>query len=157
MTLEQRDEVNFDHPNALETSLLVQHLIQLKQGVAISMPTYDFSTHGRCIAAELVEAKPIILVEGMLLFSCKEFLDVCDIKIFVDAPDDIRLLRRIQRDLTERARTIDSVCQQYLSSVRPMYIEYVEPSKVNADIIIMDSKNKTAIDMIGCRLLSLVV
>lgn len=134
--LEDRAKNNFDHPDSLDTELLKEHLVQLKNGKSVRVPEYCYKTHSRLNT--FVEAHPrrIIIVDGILLFHDTELCDILDMKIFVDAEDDVRLIRRIKRDTTERARTVDSVLDQYSNTVKPMHIQYVDPSKRNADIII---------------------
>jgi uridine kinase len=153
LTLEKRAANNFDHPNSLDTELMVEDLKKLRNGQATNIPMYDFSTHSRISTVELVEPKPVLLVEGILIFSEPELRNQFDIKIFVDAPADIRLIRRLERDRKERGRDGHSVIKQYLSTVRPMHIEFVEPSKRHADIIIPEGgHNKIALDMVISRL-----
>ncbi|MCS6871418.1 MAG: uridine kinase [Anaerolineae bacterium] len=128
--------VNFDHPDALETSLLVQHLAQLRRGEPVQVPIYDFSTHSRSAQTRTVYPAPIILVEGILIFADPALRAQFDVRIFVDADADIRFIRRLERDMNERGRTVESVIHQYRESVRPMHLEFVEPSKRYADVII---------------------
>jgi uridine kinase len=154
---EQRAEVNFDHPNALETELLIEHIEKLKAGQTIALPVYDFKTHTRTKETILVPCQPIILVEGILIFSDPRLLPLYDIKIFVDTDADIRFIRRVQRDIQERGRTTESVIKQYLNTVRPMHLEFVEYSKRFADIIIPEGGfNTVAIDMVVARIKSLL-
>ena len=153
LSLEERASNNFDHPNSLDTELMIADLKKLKSGRATNIPMYDFSTHARIESVELVEPKPILLVEGILIFSELELRKEFDIKIFVDAPADIRLIRRMERDRKERGRDGHSVIVQYLSTVRPMHIEFVEPSKRYADVIIPEGgHNKIALDMVISRI-----
>lgn len=136
LSMEERDQINFDHPDSLDFALLATHLIALKQQRPIFKPKYDFKTHTRVSGeAEVLPAK-IILVEGILLFAVQEICDLCDIKIYVDVEADVRLLRRLERDLYERGRSFDAVQNQYLTTVKPMHNLFVEPSKVYADVII---------------------
>lgn len=128
--------VNFDHPDALETSLLVQHIVQLRQGVPVQIPIYDFSTHSRSTQTRTVYPAPIVLVEGILIFADAALRDQLDVRIFVDADADIRFIRRLERDVNERGRTVESIIYQYLESVRPMHLDFVEPSKRYADMIV---------------------
>lgn len=151
LTLEQREKQNFDHPDSLETSLLVEHIKQLKNGFAVHIPTYDYATHSRKQDVKAIP-RPIILIEGILILSDKDLRDLMDIKIFVDTDDDLRLIRRIQRDTGERGRSVNSVVTQYLTTVRPMHIAYVEPSKRNADIIIPVGLNSVALDLVVSKL-----
>jgi len=149
---EQRLQVNYDHPASLETSLLVQHLLELRAGRAIEMPVYDFAQFTRTSETTRVEPRPVILVEGILIFVDPALRGLFDIKIFVDAPGDLRFIRRLQRDLTERERTPDSVIRQYLETVRPMHIEFVEPTKRYADLILPEGGfNTVGVDVIVAR------
>ncbi len=153
LTPSQRAEVNFDHPDALETELLIQHIQMLKRGQAVQVPIYDFATHTRRPETITVEPRPLILVEGILVFVEKALRDLFDLKIFVDTDADLRFIRRLERDLRERGRTMESVIRQYLSTVRPMHLEFVEPSKRYADVIILEGGyNMPALDMIVARL-----
>ncbi|MCS6994220.1 MAG: uridine kinase [Anaerolineales bacterium] len=149
----QRAEVNFDHPNALETELLIQHVLQLKQYQPIELPVYDFSVHTRTTQTILIKPQRVIMVEGILIFAEPELRKLFDIRIFVDTDSDLRFIRRLQRDLTERGRTTESVIHQYLKTVRPMHLEFVEPSKRYADIIIPEGGfNLPALDMVVARI-----
>lgn len=141
MPLDERHRVNFDHPDSIDSELLANHLQKLKLGKPIEMPIYDFKTHTRSNRTEKIEPKPVIIVEGILIFAEPKILNLLDVKIYVDTPDDIRFIRRLQRDIKERGRTVDSVIEQYFSTVRPMHFEFVEPSKRHADIIIPESGN----------------
>jgi len=153
----QRIEINFDHPNSLETSLLIEHIKQLKNYEPIHLPIYDFRTHCRTNETKLIKPKPVIIVEGILIFAEAELRPLFDIKIFVDTDADIRFIRRLQRDITERGRSTESVIHQYLSTVRPMHLEFVEPSKRYADVIIPEGGlNSVAIDMVVARVKSLL-
>jgi uridine kinase len=153
LTPEERDERNFDHPDALDTPLLVEHVKMLKQRTPVKIPEYDFATHTRKHGLIDIIPAQIILIEGILILSDPELCGLMDIKIFVDTPDDIRLIRRISRDISERQRTFDSVVHQYLKTVRPMHIAYVEPSRRNADIIVpAETVNPVALDVIVRRL-----
>ena len=134
--LEKRHHFNFDHPDALDIPLLVSHLQSLKSGHPIEKQVYDFTTHTRKHDTVKVEARDIIVVDGILIFAISEVCGLFDIKIFIDEEADVRLLRRLQRDVTERGRTIESVARQYLETVRPMHIKYVAPSKAKADIVL---------------------
>jgi len=157
LPLEKRARVNFDHPNSLETELLIQHVQQLKAGQPIDLPIYDFKSHTRTAQTTLINPQPIILVEGILIFTEPNLLPLYDIKIFVDTDADIRLIRRLQRDIQERGRTTESVINQYLATVRPMHLEFVEYSKRYADIIIPEGGfNTVAIDMVVARILELL-
>lgn len=151
--LTQDGRPNFDHPDSLETSLLVEHIRMLQRWQAVEQPVYDFTTFQRRTETITVLPQPVILVEGILLFVEPELRQLFDIRIFVDTPDDIRLIRRLKRDIAERGRTVDSVIEQYLATVRPMHLEFVEPSKRHADVIIPEGGfNKVAIDMLAARI-----
>jgi uridine kinase len=153
ITLEQRRKINYDHPDSLETPLMIRHLQQLMSGCAADIPVYDFTVHLRTSQTLRIEPAPIILVEGILIFAEKAVRDLCNIKLFVDTDADIRLIRRLQRDVQERGRTFESVIQQYLATVRPMHLEFVEPSKRFADVIIPEGGfNEVAIDMVAARI-----
>ncbi len=149
----QRDIINFDHPDSLETNLLVDHLKDLIQWQFVDIPVYDFTIHTRTSQTQTIEPKPVILVEGILVFAEASLLDLFDVKIFVDTPPDIRFIRRLQRDIQERGRTVESVIQQYQTTVRPMHQEFVEPSKRHADVIIPEGGfNTVAMDMVVARI-----
>ena len=153
----QRVEVNFDHPNSLETELLICHVERLKNGQTIEVPIYDFSTHSRTEQTFKVNPRGVIIVEGILIFADATLRTLFDVKIFVDTDADIRLIRRLQRDITERGRTAESVIKQYQSTVRPMHLEFVEPSKRYADVIIPEGGfNTAALDMVVARIESLL-
>jgi uridine kinase len=148
-TMKQREKVNFDHPDSIEFDLLIKHLENLKDNVAIQKPVYDFTTHLRKDEQVTITPKKIIIIEGILILSIPEIRAMLDIKIFVDTDADEMILRRIQRDITQRARTFDSVKDQYLQSVKPMFIKYCEPSKRHADLIVpRGGENTIAINMI---------
>lgn len=145
----ERDEVNFDHPHSFDTKLFIEHIKMLKNRIPIEMPIYDFKTHLREKETILKKPAKIIIVEGILIFENKELRNLMDIKIFVDTDADIRILRRIERDINERGRSLKSVTHQYRETVRPMHLEFVEPSKRFAHIIIPEGgHNKIAIDLI---------
>lgn len=153
LSFEERAAVNVDHPDSLETTLLVQHLDALIAGNAIERPTYDFTTHTRLTECIRVKAQPVIVLDGILVLAEPALRARMDIKIYVDTDDDIRLLRRIRRDMKKRGRSIDSILDQYERTVRPMHIEYVEPSKRHADVIIpRGGHNQVAIDMVVARI-----
>lgn len=153
----QRAEVNFDHPNSLENELLIRHIHQLKQGKAVDVPIYDFSNHSRTDRTYKVKPRSVILVEGILIFAEATLRDLFDVKIFVDTDSDLRLIRRLQRDIAERGRTTESVIKQYLATVRPMHLDFVEPSKRYADVIIPEGGfNTAALDMVVARIESLL-
>lgn len=147
------DHKNFDHPDSLETDLLVRHLRALKDGAAIEAPIYDFKTHRRAKETRRVEPRKVVLVDGILIFAEPELRKLFDVRIFVDTDADMRLIRRIKRDIAERGRTLDSVVAQYESSVRPMHMEFVEPSKRYADLIIPEGgENLVALEFLFARL-----
>jgi uridine kinase len=149
----QRHLVNFDHPNSLDTPLLIEHLKQLKQWHSIDIPIYDFKTHTRTKQTNQVKPQMVVIVEGILIFAESALRELFDVKIYVDTDPDIRFIRRLQRDIIERGRTTDSVIHQYLSTVRPMHLEFVEPSKRYADVIIPEGGlNSVAMDMVVARL-----
>lgn len=135
-SIEERAKTNFDHPDSLETDLLIQHLRSLKASTPANLPTYDFATHSRTPVTTYVHPKPIIIVEGILVLTHPVLCDEMDVKVFVDADPDTRAIRRIQRDMIERGRTMESVMEQYQATVKPMHNEFVEPSKARADVII---------------------
>jgi uridine kinase len=154
---EERAQINFDHPDSLDTPLLIEHVKQLKQSQAVEIPIYDFARHTRTEKTEHVSAQPIILVEGILIFSEPDLRQLFDIKIYVDTDADIRFIRRLKRDISERGRSADSVIEQYLSTVRPMHLKFVEPSKRYADVIVPEGGfNWVAIDMIADRIRSML-
>lgn len=157
LSLAEREGINYDHPNALETDLLVQHLRSLLDGQAVKVPIYDFITHTRKRETTTVYPKKVIIVEGILILTEKTLRDLLDIKIFVDTDADIRFIRRMERDVTERGRSIRSVIEQYLKTVRPMHLEFVDPSKRYADIIIPEGGfNRVAVDMVMVKIRSLI-
>ena len=154
---EERAQFNFDHPDALETGLMRQHLDCLVEGESVEKPVYDFTSHTREDRTETVEPRPVIIIEGILILAEDRLEEVMDIKIYVDAADDIRLMRRIRRDIQERDRTIEGVLHQYERTVRPMHLEFVEPSKRNADVIIpRGGHNHVAIEMVLARIQTLL-
>jgi uridine kinase len=153
LPLAQHGLRNWDHPDALETDLMVDHVAALKAGRAVELPVYDFTTHTRTAQTRRVEPQPIVLVEGILIFADPRLRKLFDMKIFVDTDPDIRFIRRLQRDIAERGRTAASVIQQYLDTVRPMHLEFVEPTKRYADVIIPEGGlNEVALDMVVARL-----
>lgn len=157
LPLAQRAMFNFDHPDALDNELLIAHLKELKAGRAIEMPVYDFKTHTRTKQVQRVEPSRVILVEGILIFADKQLRDLMDVKIYVDTDPDIRFIRRLQRDIAERGRTMESVIHQYLTTVRPMHQEFVEPSKRYADVIIPEGGfNEVAMEMVAARIRALL-
>lgn len=157
LSFDERCKINYDHPNTYDVELIVQNLKDLKEGMSITKPTYDFVYHQRSEITEKVDASEVIIVEGILTLAIPEVRDMCDIKLFVETPDDIRFIRRLQRDIQERGRTVESVIDQYYKTVRPMHKTFVEPSKEYADIIIpTGGHNKVAIDFIASRVRALI-
>lgn len=153
LPLDFRQTANFDHPDALDNDLLVHHVRKLKAGHAIELPLYDFKANTRLNETVLIEPKPIVIIEGILIFSDPRLLEQMDIKVFVDTPDDIRFIRRLRRDVAERGRTVESVIEQYLVTVRPMHMQFVEPSKRYADVIIPEGgHNLVSIDLISGKI-----
>jgi len=153
LPLEERARVNFDHPNAFDNALYLEHVDALMHGQQIAMPTYDFATYVRLPEVLVVPPRPVVLLEGILIFADAELRARMSIKLFVDAESDLRIIRRIQRDTSSRGRTVESVIEQYLKTVRPMHLEFVEPSKRYADIIIpIGGLNAIAIDMVVARI-----
>ncbi|CAN5807849.1 uridine kinase [soil metagenome] len=152
LSLDKRAHINYDHPDSLETSLLVEHLRALRQGQSIEVPSYDFGIYARQPTTRTVQPARIILVDGILIFVEKALRELMDMRIFVDTDSDLRFIRRLQRDIQERGRSLDSVVEQYLTTVRPMHLEFVEPSKRYADVIIPEGdENRVAMEMIGSR------
>ncbi len=155
--LAERALFNYDHPDSLETSLLVQHLESLKRGLPVEVPTYDFTTHLRQPETRTVTPRPAVIVEGILILADARLRALMDIMVFVDTDSDIRFVRRLRRDMAERGRTMDSVIDQYLRTVRPMHIEFVEPSKRHAHVIIPEGgRNRVAVDMLITKIRSIV-
>ncbi len=153
LSFEERTQINYDHPDSLETKLLIRHIKQLLDWEPVAMPVYDFTTHRRTEETVLVEPSPIILVDGILIFTKRKLRELMDIKVFVDTDADVRFIRRLQRDIQERGRTLDSVIHQYLDTVRPMHLKFVEPSKRHADVIIPNGgMNRVAREMVVARL-----
>ena len=152
-----RDSANFDHPDSLDTARMISNIQELQQGVSTHIPVYDFTTHSRRTETKEITSQPVILVEGILIFAEPTLRALFDVRIFVDTEPDIRFIRRLQRDVAERGRTVESVIHQYLTSVRPMHLEFVEPSKRYADVIIPEGGfNTAAIDMLSDRILSII-
>ncbi len=141
MPLDERHQANFDHPDSIDSDMLVNHLMRLKQGLSVEMPLYDFVTHTRSEEIEIINPKPVVIVEGILIFAEPRVLDLLDVRVFVDTPDDVRLMRRLRRDINERGRTFERTLDQYERTIRPMHFEFVEPSKRHADIIIPEGSN----------------
>ena len=153
MTYEERSKLNYDHPSAFDTDMMIEHLRLLKQGQAIECPTYDYTIHNRADEVLRIEPKKVIVVEGILIFENRALCEEMDIKIFVDTDADVRLCRRIRRDVKKRGRTIDSVIEQYLTTVKPMHEQVVEPSKKNANLIVPEGgKILIALEMIINRI-----
>ena len=153
LPLDYRHIANFDHPDALDNDLLVNHIRKLRAGESVELPIYDFRTHTRANETRSVEPRPIVIVEGILIFADPRLLEQMDIKVFVDTPDDIRFIRRLRRDIDERGRTLESVIEQYVGTVRPMHIQFVEPSKRYADVIIPEGgHNLVSIDLISGKI-----
>ncbi len=153
LPLSERVLLNFDHPDSLDTNLMIEHVKMLQAGQAVDIPVYDFRTFTRTSAVEHITPQPVILVEGILIFAIAELRDIFDIKIFVDTDADIRFMRRLKRDIEERGRTLDSVYKQYLNEVRPMHEAFVEPSKRFADVIIpRGGRNSAALEMVAAQI-----
>lgn len=153
LTLEERATLNYDHPDAFDTHLLLSHIRALKRGESIESPIYDYTVHNRSNQTRTVTPSPVVLLEGILIFDSKEIVELLDMKIFVDTDADVRILRRILRDVKKRGRTLESVVSQYLTTVKPMHEAFVEPSKKHADVIIPEGgKNPVAYEMIIGRI-----
>lgn len=153
LTLEQRRLINYDHPSSYDSQLLIKHLKMLRSGQSVDKPTYDFVEHNRAKATERIDPADVIIVEGIMIFAIPELRKLFDIKLYVHTPDDVRFIRRLTRDVNERGRSVDSVINQYLTTVRPMHLEYVEPSRVYADLIIPEGgQNEVAIDIIATKI-----
>ena len=153
LSIAQRAMQNFDHPDALDNELLIAHLEKLKAGRPVEIPVYDFTTHTRTAETLRVEPRRVILLEGILIFSDETLRRLMDVKIYVDTDSDIRFIRRLERDISDRGRTMESVIRQYLATVRPMHQEFVEPSKRYADVIIPEGGfNEVAMEMISARI-----
>ncbi len=153
LTIEERRKVNYDHPDAFDTDMMIEHLRCLKDGQAIECPVYDYTTYSRTKETTRLEPSKVILVEGILIFENKTLCSLMDIKIFVDTDADVRLIRRIRRDVAKRGRSLESVLSQYLATVKPMHEQFVEPSKKNADLVVLEGgKNLVALEMIIDRI-----
>jgi uridine kinase len=149
LRLEERAAMNYDHPDSLETDLMVRHLEALRSGASVEVPVYDFARYARVPATDLAQPRRAIIVEGILIYTDAALRGLLDVKVFVDADDDIRFIRRLRRDVAERGRTMESVVEQYLNTVKPMHLDFVEPSKRYADIIVpQGGHNTVAIDML---------
>lgn len=157
LSFEERRNINFDHPDSYDVELLLSDINKLKNGLSIEKPTYDFVNSIRAKETEHLEPSNIIIVEGIMVFAITEIREILDMKIFVDTADDIRFIRRVKRDINERGRTLDSVVNQYLSTVRPMHLTFVEPSKRFADIIVPEGgKNQVAVDILVTKIIDLL-
>lgn len=157
ITLEERKKVNYDHPSAYDSELLIQHLNDLKAKKAIKKPTYDFVEHNRSSIVEEIKPANVIIVEGIMIFAIPELREMFNIKIYVDTPDDVRFIRRLKRDINERGRSVDSVISQYLNTVRPMHEMFVEPSKRYADLIVPEGgENHVAIDVLVAKVANIL-
>ena len=149
MPLDDRHHANFDHPDAIDSDLLVNHVKRLKLGQPIDMPIYDMVTHTRSDRVEVIEPRPVVIVEGILIFAEPRILELLDVRVFVDTPDDVRLIRRLRRDINERGRTFERTLDQYEKTIRPMHTEFVEPSKRIADVIIPEGgQTDTSVSML---------
>lgn len=157
LSLEERSQLNYDHPNSLESKLLIKHIRRLLDGKPVHVPVYDFTRHRRTAETVLVEPSPIILVDGILIFTRRKLRELMDIKVYVDTDADVRFIRRMKRDIEERGRTLNSVVAQYLETVRPMHLKFVEPSKRYADVIIPNGgMNRVAMEMVVSQLKALL-
>ncbi|HJH02077.1 uridine kinase [Aerococcus urinaeequi] len=157
LTMDERVLTNYDHPFAFDNDLLSEHIRQLLDGQAVQMPVYDFTQHNRAEETIRVQPKEVIIIEGILIFSDKELRDLMDIKVFVDTDDDIRIIRRIKRDMAERGRSLDSIIDMYTSIVKPMHEQFIEPTKKFADIIIPEGgSNNVAIDLMTTKIRSII-
>ncbi len=157
MTLEERVKTNYDHPLAFDTEMLVEHLKKLKNKERIEKPTYDYTLHTRSQVTEVIESRDVIIIEGIFVLAEKEIRFLCDILVYVDTDSDIRFIRRLRRDIEERGRSLDSVCNQYLNTVRPMHEQFIEPSKKYAHIIIPEGgSNVVAVDLLITKIKSIV-
>jgi uridine kinase len=149
LRLEERAALNYDHPDSLETDLLVQHVKELRAGRSVEAPVYDFARHARKEETETISPRQALIVEGILIYTDPALRKLMDVKVYVDTDDDTRFIRRLRRDISERGRTVESVIEQYMSTVKPMHLEFVEPSKRYADIIVpLGGHNLVAIDML---------
>lgn len=157
LPMDERRATNVDHPSAFDDGLFVDHLAALVRGQAVDTPRYDYSTYTRINGVDLVEARPVVIIEGILLFASRQIRRLVDVKVYVDADADLRLLRRLRRDVVSRGRTVESVLDQYESSVRPMHLEFVEPSKRWADVIVPRGvENVVGVDMVTSRVEALL-
>ncbi len=157
LPLNERAKLNYDHPDSLESELLVSHIESLLAGNPVHVPVYDFTNHQRTEETRMVEPSPIILIDGILIFTVTKLRELMDIKVYVDTDADVRFIRRLQRDMNERGRSLDSIIKQYMETVRLMHLEFVEPSKRYADVIVPHGGlNKVAMDMVVARLVNLL-
>ena len=157
LTYEERTKLNYDHPQAFDTEMLVEHIKALKNNVPIEHPVYSFVDHDRTSESVSVKPSKVIIVDGILIFENKELRDLCDIKVFIDTDADVRIIRRIIRDVNERGRTLESIVTQYLTTVKPMHEQFVEPSKKFADLIIPEGGyNRVALDMLNEKIAALL-
>ena len=152
MPLDERHQANFDHPDSIDSEMLVNHIKRLKQGQPIEQPVYDYRTHTRMDKTEHIDPKPVVIVEGILIFAEPRVLDLLDFRIFVDTPDDVRLIRRLRRDISERGRSFEQTLWQYEHTIRPMHFEFVEPSKRHADIILPEGGNSDVTSEFLCSM-----
>jgi uridine kinase len=157
LPLETRLQINYDHPDSLETSLLIEHLHQLNAGHAVDVPCYDFTEHLRAAETERMQPRKVVIVDGLLILWDRELRSLMDIKVYVDTDSDLRFIRRLSRDIHERGRSAESVIEQYMRTVRPMHLEFVEPSKRYADVIIPEGgHNRVGVDMLLTKIRSVV-
>jgi len=153
LPISEREKLNYDHPDAFDNDLFIEHIKKLQSNEAVEVPVYDFKVHARSTETRRIEPQPVIMMDGILIFADKKLRDLMDVKIFVDTDADIRFIRRLQRDIKDRGRSTESVVNQYLNTVRPMHMEFVEPSKRYADVIIPEGGfNEVAIDMVASRI-----
>lgn len=153
LTLEERKLLNYDHPNAFDTELLIRHLMELKQGRPVECPVYDYAIYNRSGRTRTIQPRQVVIVEGILIFENRSLCDLMDIRVFVDTDADIRIIRRIQRDVVERGRSLESVIGQYINTVKPMHEQFVEPTRKYADIVVLEGgHNLVALDLIMQRI-----
>lgn len=153
LTLEERKLLNYDHPNAFDTELLIRHLMELKQGRPVECPVYDYAIYNRSGRTRTIQPRRVVIVEGILIFENRSLCDLMDIRVFVDTDADIRIIRRIQRDVVERGRSLESVISQYINTVKPMHEQFVEPTRKYADIVVLEGgHNLVALDLIMQRI-----
>lgn len=153
LTLEERKLLNYDHPNAFDTELLIRHLMELKQGRPVECPVYDYAVYNRSGRTRTIQPRRVVIVEGILIFENRSLCDLMDIRVFVDTDADIRIIRRIQRDVVERGRSLESVIGQYINTVKPMHEQFVEPTRKYADIVVLEGgHNLVALDLIMQRI-----